>query len=175
MKRNILVLSFLLSLTSCADLNSGGYPNQYPPTYPNGGYPSGNYPANYPPPSYPPGGYGYPNSYPPPPPPPVYDCRVYGNCPGTYYPPNNNGWNKPPRHDHHDNKPSSPPIPPPVVVRPPTTSSGTSITPSCPAGTVFTGRTCKITDSKLRKPGGDGNINPCPKGMWVSNGTCVGK
>jgi hypothetical protein len=47
------------------------------------------------------------------------------------------------------------------------------IRPKCPAGTKFTGRTCKITDPRLKKPGGDGNINPCPKGMWLSGDRCV--
>ena len=49
------------------------------------------------------------------------------------------------------------------------------IVPSCPAGTKFDGRHCKIIDQRLRRPGGDGNINPCPKGMWVAGGKCVGK
>ncbi|MCC6933892.1 MAG: hypothetical protein IT292_11690 [Deltaproteobacteria bacterium] len=49
------------------------------------------------------------------------------------------------------------------------------IRPSCPSGTHFDGSHCKIDDQRLRKPGGDGNINPCPKGMWVSSGRCVGK
>ena len=48
------------------------------------------------------------------------------------------------------------------------------IRPNCPSGTQFDGRHCKIIDQRLRRPGGDGNINPCPKGMWVSGDRCVG-
>ena len=192
MKFKILAVSFL-ALQACADLNSGypsypsgssypsggGYPNQYPQYpnngYPNTGYPSGGYPNNGYPGGYPSGGY-----YPPPQQPPTYDCRYYGNCPGSYNPPprrndnnNNNGHHHGNQNNNNNN--STPYIPPPVVIPPPSNSTGSSITPNCPSGTVYTGRTCKITDSSLKKPGGDGNINPCPKGMWVSNGTCVGK
>ncbi|MDD2943842.1 MAG: hypothetical protein PHC51_12860 [bacterium] len=60
-----------------------------------------------------------------------------------------------------------------AVIAPPHIDN--SIRPNCPSGTVFTGNTCRITDNKLRRPGGDGNINPCPKGMWVSGDRCVGK
>jgi len=187
MKLKILAFS-LLALQACADLNTGGYPSY--PTYPSGSnyptnYPSGGYPNQYPP-QYPNNGYpngGYPSGgyYPPPAqPPPTYDCRYYGNCPGTYNPPprgngNNNGHHHGNNHGNNNGQQPAPYIPPPVVIPPPSTSSGSSITPNCPSGTVYTGRTCKITDNSLKKPGGDGNINPCPKGMWVSNGTCVGK
>ena len=47
------------------------------------------------------------------------------------------------------------------------------VRPSCPAGTNFDGKSCIITDGSKRRPGGDGRINPCPKGMWVSGGVCV--
>jgi len=179
MKYHLLALSALL-LQAC-DQNyqypsGGGYPSQYPSGgYPAGGgygYPSGGYPSG--------GGYGYPNNYPPPP--PAYDCRQYGNCPGTYYPPpRRNDWDRDRDRrdrdhdrDHHDNRPKppvhvQPPAPPPV------NTTNNTIAPSCPSGTVYDGRTCKITDNRLKRPGGDGNINPCPKGMWVSNGNCVGK
>ncbi len=73
-------------------------------------------------------------------------------------------------HHHHGSSHSSgsssraPATPPP----PP------EIKPSCPSGTRFDGSTCKITDNSLKRKGGDGDINPCPKGMWVSGGRCVG-
>lgn len=69
------------------------------------------------------------------------------------------------RNDHRDTpRPAPAPKPQETVIR-----------PSCPSGTQYDGRHCKITDSKLKRPGGDGNINPCPKGMWVSGDRCVGK
>lgn len=68
------------------------------------------------------------------------------------------------RHREREKRPHDRPTPPP---------NHAEIKPHCPAGTEFTGRTCKITDSKLRKKGGDGNINPCPSGMWVSGDRCV--
>ncbi len=181
MNIKILALSIsLLSFQACADFNtnsgypSGNYPNNtgYPNQYPQ--YPNNNYPNNYPnggyyPPvnNYPNGGYN--------PPAPNYDCRYYGNCPGTNYKPprvrNNNHNHGNHGHNNHQNRPNKPP---PRIVTPPL-SVGTNISPSCPSGTVFTGRTCKITDNRLKKPGRDGNINPCPKGMWISNGKCIGK
>lgn len=71
--------------------------------------------------------------------------------------------NKPPRYD-------APPQPKPQ--RP---QESNVVRPHCPAGTQFTGSTCRITDQRLRRPGGDGNINPCPSGQWVSGDRCVGK
>lgn len=174
MKYHLLAVTALL-LQAC-DQNyqypsGGGYPSQYPSGgYPAGGYPSGGgygYPSG--------GGYGYPNNYPPPPP-PTYDCRYYGNCPGTNYPPQRrNDWNRD-RHDrdndrdHHDHKPAPPINTTPQVITPPPPPP---VAPSCPSGSVFDGQHCKITDNRLKRPGGDGNINPCPKGMWMSGGQCI--
>lgn len=45
--------------------------------------------------------------------------------------------------------------------------------PNCGSGTVFDGHGCKIVDSRLKKPDGDGYINPCKNGAWFSNGRCV--
>lgn len=67
-------------------------------------------------------------------------------------------------------RPAPTPVPPP-----PPKPQENVIRPSCPSGTQYDGRHCKIIDQKLRRPGGDGNINPCPKGMWVSGDRCVGK
>lgn len=36
--------------------------------------------------------------------------------------------------------------------------------PSCPSGTVLDGHGCRITNPSLRRPGGDGYINPYPNG-----------
>ena len=112
---------------------------------------------------------------------------------------NNDDWRRTSQHhddhdhhrdnDQHDWKPASVQHLPnranntnqvPRVPKPTTSSfqqvpSNNEIRPSCPAGTQYDGRHCKITDQKLRKPGGDGNINPCPRGMWVAGGKCVGK
>ena len=73
--------------------------------------------------------------------------------------------------DYRDNYRNPPP--------PPRSSGGSFNTPppqpapSCPSGTRFDGKSCIITDSRLKKPGGDGRINPCPKGQWLSNGRCI--
>lgn len=143
----LISFAVIANLAACVDGQYGSYPNSgYP--YPN--YPT--YPSNYPPPppAYPPPAY-----YPPQdpyryPPPPRYD--------------NNGRWN-----DRNNNN-----QPAPVVVAP-TPAPAPVIRPSCPAGTNFTGNSCVITDPKLRRPGGDGRINPCPSGMWVSGDRCVGK
>ena len=78
------------------------------------------------------------------------------------------------RHDRDDyqRKPPERVTPPPAPAPKP---AEPVVRPNCPAGTQYTGRTCKIVDQKLRRPGGDGNINPCPSGMWVSGDKCVGK
>ena len=57
---------------------------------------------------------------------------------------------------------------------PPPPASNPEIRPSCPSGTSYDGKHCVITDKRLKQKGGDGNINPCPKGMWVSGNRCVG-
>lgn len=69
-------------------------------------------------------------------------------------------------HNHDDNSQHQTPPPPPATPAP-------EIRPSCPAGTRADGRSCVIVDQSLRKPGGDGRINPCPKGMWNSGGRCI--
>jgi hypothetical protein len=122
--------------------------NQGDPYYPNN-YP---YPNQYPP-HY--GGYGYP-----PPPPPQYP---YG------YPPRRPYYDDDHRHDHrndNDRKPQKPQRPAQTI--------DSTIKPSCPSGTTFNGQHCIINDPSLKRKGGDGKINPCPKGMWVSGGRCIG-
>ena len=156
----LLLPSFvaMLSFTAC---EYDPYNSNYP--YPSGGggypqYPS--YPNNYPPPNY-------PNSYPP-----SYPPQGGYNYPGNY---DNNGY-IPSHHrpDHHDDRrddnhrPTYTPPPPP-----PPPPQQQEVRPSCPSGTVFDGSHCKITDSNLKRPGGDGNINPCPRGMWFSGGKCI--
>jgi len=163
MARKIVFLSFLvisIFLNSCQDYQYGSpsnypvnnypqYPNSYPNNYPNN-YP----PAYYPPPQYPPQGYQYPNNNPPP----------YWNNRDNHH--HNNDHRYPPRDNNTQiNRPTPPPPPPPQATPAPQ--------PSCPPGSVFTGSSCKITDSRLRRPGGDGNINPCPKGMWMSGNGCI--
>jgi len=131
------------------------------------------------------------------------DCRYYGNCnhddshwdrrPYDRYPNrrdpyyndhDHNDYRKPPRYDNHnddhDSNDDNHYRKPNQVQRVPNRDqnripTNNDIKPNCPAGTRYDGSHCKITDQKLRKPGGDGNINPCPKGMWVSSGKCVGK
>jgi|GEM_PF-6864729 len=77
------------------------------------------------------------------------------------------------RHDNNTSSHGSVSVPPPPPPR--QEPKPNSIPrPNCPSGTELVGRACKITDSRLRKPGGDGNINPCPSGMWVSGDRCVG-
>ena len=91
--------------------------------------------------------YLYPNSYP------------NNGYPNNSYPkPNSNYPNSYPNYGQNPNYP-------PRVQNSPA--------PSCPAGTRFDGQHCVILDNSLRKKGGDGNINPCPKGYWMSNGSCV--
>ncbi len=149
-----ILLSFLILFstysTSCVD---GQYGN-----YPNGGY---GYPTN----NYPP-----PNNYPP-----------NNNYPGQYYPPNNYPSNypnggygyPPPQHQHHPRNQQPPVIQAPPVVQAPPPAAEPIIRPSCPSGSSFDGRSCNITDNRLRRPGGDGRINPCPSGMHVSGDRCV--
>jgi len=175
---------FVLLFSACVDSQYGGSPQGSYPSYPGTGYPAG---AGYPPGTGYPGvgspigtGRGYPNQgyYPPP------DCSYYGNCgtnQGVYQAPN---WNR------NRNQSNPPPVRIPSTTvgdLVPNIQSGTGntpvstgsqnsnvILPSCPSGTQFNGRHCQIVDQRLRKPGGDGNINPCPKGMWVSGDRCVG-
>lgn len=60
--------------------------------------------------------------------------------------------------------------PPPARQEP---SSPPAPTPSCPFGTVMDSRGCKIIDPKMRRPGGDGYINPCSSGYYYHGGRCV--
>lgn len=172
MKRNtkfFIIISFLIaSLVGCLD--NSLYPND-PYGYPSQGAGYGQS-----------GGYGNP-----PPPPPAYG---YGNNYGGYNPGYANGYNydynAPPYRNPRDRNPNGyqyhqhnhlpPPTvvaaPPPVVAAPPVEVQ--AVRPSCPAGTRYDGKSCLITDDSLRRKGGDGRINPCPKGMWVSGDVCVG-
>ncbi len=75
--------------------------------------------------------------------------------------------------NYQDHKPPQNDTPPPP--KPQRRQEDNVVRPHCPAGTQFTGSTCRITDQRLRRPGGDGNINPCPSGQWVSGDRCVGK
>lgn len=168
---------FVLLFSACVDSQYGGFPQG---SYPGAGYPAG---TGYPGVGSPIGtGRGFPAQgyYPPP------DCSYYGTC-GT-----NHGVHQGRRRDRNRNRNQQPPPP----VRIPSTTvgdlvpniqSGTGnnpvnsgsqnsniVRPSCPSGTQFNGRHCRIVNQGLRKPGGDGNINPCPKGMWVSGDICVG-
>lgn len=59
------------------------------------------------------------------------------------------------------------------TARPQAAPRSSGSTPACPSGTRFDGQSCIITDSRLRRPGGDGRINPCPKGQWMSGGRCI--
>jgi len=142
------------TLTSCADGPYGNYPNSPNTGY---GYPSQNYPQpnNYPGQYYPPN-QGYPNQ--------GYPNQGYGYPPqqqAPYYPP-------PQRNDNRQAPP-----PPPPVVQPPAPPAQPVIRPSCPSGSSFDGRSCNITDNRLKRPGGDGRINPCPSGMRVSGDRCI--
>ena len=144
------IFAVLLLLTGCAENQYGNYPSSsypYPNNYP---YPQNQYPNGYPANGYPAGAYQPP-----------------------YYPPNQNTYNPRnnyPRNNNHGLNNNRPPANNAVVVPVPAQQN---ISPSCPSGTRYNGRTCVITDNRLRKPGGDGNINPCPKGMWNSNGKCI--
>lgn len=73
---------------------------------------------------------------------------------------------KPTQYDmppHHQPRPA-------VIPRP----ADSIVKPSCPPGTDYNGRSC-IVPKNRRRPGDRGDINPCPKGMWVSGDRCVGK
>ncbi len=62
---------------------------------------------------------------------------------------------------------------PPKPMAPPPPAQPPVIRPSCPGGTTFDGRHCKINDPDKIKPGHKGTVNACPKGMWLSGDRCV--
>ena len=66
------------------------------------------------------------------------------------------------RDEHHYQAPPPPPPKPKEQV----------IRPSCPPNTTFDGKHCIIPKNQ-RRPGGQGTINACPKGMWLSGDRCV--
>ena len=78
------------------------------------------------------------------------------------------------RDQHYDLTPKFPPtMPPPGRPRDDRRDDRRDeVRPSCPSGTTFNGKHCIQRESD-RRPGGKGTINPCPKGMRLSNERCV--
>ena len=187
MLKRIFIIFSVCCVCACMDVNGAG-------KYPSSSYPA-SYPSSYPSGSY--GGYGTTRSsgY-------CAHYDRYGRCDDNSYRERQRELERQERererwedemrerelerlrrenHEHEmqerrrENRPYQGSIgqghKPPIIEQRPNRED--VIHPNCPAGTVYTGSTCKITDSSLKKPGGDGNINPCPKGMWVSGGKCV--